>query len=117
MKRGVPVAVRVEVAVDVGKAVMTKRGVLVVDADKVSVVVAVPEAVMVAVPVSVCVAVWVAVDVPVSVWVAVCVVVAVWVTVCVEVGVGGRAEGLTEAASLPTVISTPQTCGRDRVAE
>jgi hypothetical protein len=31
------------------------------------------------------------------------------VTVGVDVGVGGRAEGLTEAASLPTVMSTPQT--------
>jgi len=51
MKRGVPVAVSVEVAVDVGKAVITKRGVLVEVALKVSVVVAVPEAVMVAVPV------------------------------------------------------------------
>ena len=97
MKRGVPVAVNVEVAVEVGKAVMTKRGVLVEVADRVSVVVAVPEAVMVAL--------------------AVCVAVSVCVPVCVEVGVGGRAEGLTEAASLPTVISTPQTSGSDRVAE
>ena len=32
-------------------------------------------------------------------------------------GVGGSAEGLTEAASLPTVRSTPQTCGSDSVAE
>ena len=97
MKRGVLVAVSVEVAVDVGKAVTTKRGVLVAEADMVSVVVAVPEAVMVAV--------------------AVCVAVSVWVAVWVLVGVGGRAEGLTEAASFPTVISTPQTSGRDRVAE
>ncbi len=54
-----------------------------------------------------------AVMVTLAVWVAV----SVWVAVCVLVGVGGRAEGLTEAASLPTVISTPQTSGRYRVAE
>jgi hypothetical protein len=56
-----------------------------------------------------------AVDVSVAVAVSVAVSVAVAVTV-IE-AVGGRAEGLTEAASLPTVKSTPQTSGRDRVAE
>ena len=54
-----------------------------------------------------------AVIVALAVWVAV----SVWVAVWVLVGVGGSAEGLTEAASLPTVISTPQTSGKDRVAE
>jgi len=62
--------------------------------------VAVPVAVVVPEAVIVTDAVWVAVSVWVAVWVG-----------------GGRAEGLTEAASLPTVISTPQTSGSDRVAE
>jgi len=35
----------------------------------------------------------------------------------VAVVVGGSAEGLTDATSLPTVKSTPHTCGRDSVAE
>ena len=87
MKRGVLVAVNVRVVVVVGKAVTTKRGVLV----------AVPEDVTVAVPVIVPVA--------------------VDVIEVVGLAVGGRAVGLTEAASLPTVKSTPQTSGRERVAE
>ena len=107
IKRGVEVAVRVEVAVVVGQAVMTYRGVDVIEAVRVSVVVVVPDAVIVAV----------AVNVSVVVTEAVCVGVPVRVPVCVDVEVGGRAEGLTEAASLPTVISTPQTSGRVSVAE
>jgi len=43
--------------------------------------------------------------------------VCVAVSVAVAVGVGGGAEGLTDAASLPTVISTPHTSGNVRVAE
>jgi hypothetical protein len=39
------------------------------------------------------------------------------VKVCVDETVGGSAVGETEAASLPTVISTPQTWGSVRVAE
>jgi hypothetical protein len=39
------------------------------------------------------------------------------VIVVVEVAVGGAAVGLTEAISLPTVMSTPQTWGKERVAE
>jgi hypothetical protein len=35
----------------------------------------------------------------------------------VDVAVGGAAVGLTEAISLPTVMSTPQTWGSDNVAE
>lgn len=35
----------------------------------------------------------------------------------VGVVVRGSAEGLTDATSLPTVKSTPHTCGRDSVAE
>ena len=62
-------------------------------------------------------AVCVGVAVPVSVVVPVFVPVVVAVTVGVDVVVGGRAEGLTEAASLPTVMSTPQTWGKYRVAE
>jgi (2Fe-2S) ferredoxin len=37
--------------------------------------------------------------------------------VLVDVAVGGSAVGLTEAISLPTVMSTPQTSGNDSVAE
>jgi hypothetical protein len=48
---------------------------------------------------------------------AVIVGVAVKEVVVVEETVGGSAVGLTEAISLPTVRSTPQTCGRDSVAE
>jgi hypothetical protein len=77
--------------------VTTKRGVLV------AVKVVVVDAVIVAVAVSV------AVKVPVAV--------AVSVGVCVGVEVGGSAVGLTEAASAPTARSTPQTSGRERVAE
>jgi hypothetical protein len=35
----------------------------------------------------------------------------------VELGVAGRAVPLTEAASFPTVMSTPHACGSVRVAE
>ncbi len=55
--------------------------------------------------------------VPDSVEVPVWVLVVVDVMVGVDVAVGGGAEGLTDAASLPTVMSTPQTWGSDRVAE
>jgi hypothetical protein len=48
---------------------------------------------------------------------AVMVDVAVRVNVVVGVEVGGAAVGETEATSLPTVKSTPQTCGRVSVAE
>ena len=54
---------------------------------------------------------------PVIVVVAVIVAEEVLEPVGVEVEVGGSAVGLTEAISLPTVISTPQTWGSDRVAE
>jgi hypothetical protein len=54
---------------------------------------------------------------PVIVVVAVMVTEDVFEPVGVEVVVGGAAVGLTEAASLPTVRSTPQTWGNDRVAE
>ena len=37
--------------------------------------------------------------------------------VVVDETVGGRAVGEIDATSLPTVKSTPQTCGRDKVAE
>jgi hypothetical protein len=50
--------------------------------------------------------------VEVALAVDVSVAVAVSVAVCVAVDVGGSAEGLTEAASLPTVMSTPHTSGR-----
>ena len=96
IKRGVAVAVRVIVEVVVGKAVISKSGVLV------AVNVVVVDAVIVAVAVSVAVKVPVAVAVSVAVWVG--------------EEVGGSAVGLTEYASLPTVISTPQTSGRVRVA-
>jgi hypothetical protein len=55
--------------------------------------------------------------VAVKVVVVVAVEVVVGVAVRVEVVVGGSAVGDTEATSLPTVKSTPQTWGRDRVAE
>ena len=42
---------------------------------------------------------------------------AVTVAVDDEVNVGGNADGLTETASCPTTILTPQTSGRVRVAE
>jgi hypothetical protein len=83
----VPVAVNVIVEVVDGKAVIIKR------------------------------AVAVAVSVELVVGVAVRVVVEVAVNVFVELAVGGGAVGLTEAISLPTVRSTPQTWGRVRVAE
>jgi len=54
---------------------------------------------------------------PVVVVVAVMVAEDVLEPVGVEVVVGGAAVGLTEAISLPTVRSTPQTWGRDSVAE
>ena len=97
MKSGVLVAVSVDVEEGVGHLVITKRGV----------------DVTLAVPVSVEVCEPVAVTVPEAVTVAV----AVTEAVTVDVEVGGRADGETEAASLPTVRSTPQTWGSDRVAE
>jgi hypothetical protein len=45
------------------------------------------------------------------------VVVGVAVSVLVDEAVGGSAVGETEAASCPTAKETPQTSGRDRVAE
>jgi len=75
----------------------------------------------VAVPVGVAVRVEVEAAVGVAVRVvvvdAVMVGVPVAVKVVVEETVGGGAVGDTEAASLPTVISTPQTWGNDSVAE
>ena len=74
-------------------------------------------------PVPVGVAVRVKVEVAVGVAVKVVVVEPVMVgelvavNVVVEDTVGGNAVGDTEAASLPTVISTPQTWGSVRVAE
>jgi hypothetical protein len=97
MKSGVLVAVSVEVEEGVGHAVITKRGV----------------DVTLAVPVSVEDCEPVAVTVPEAVTVAV----AVTEAVTVDVDVGGRADGDTEAASAPTVRSTPQTWGSERVAE
>jgi len=80
-------------------------------ADNVSVVVAVGVAVSVRVEVAVGVAVRVVVlD-------AVIVGLAVREVVVVEETVGGSAVGLTDATSFPTVRSTPQTCGSDKVAE
>jgi len=113
MYNGVEVAVRVIVLVLVGNAVTTKRGVLVAEgarltvvelvivgvADKVRVVVAVPVAVLVPVAEGVAVNVRVVVGVAVN------------VRVVVGVEVGGRAVGETDAASFPTVISNPQTYG------
>ena len=97
INKGVEVAVKVILAVLVGKAVITNNGVLVT----------LVELVMVGVAVMVKVAVVVSVD--------------VWVedplAVIVEVKVGGRAEGLMEAASFPTVISNPQIFGWVMVAE
>jgi len=97
MKRGVLVAVSVEVEEGVGHAVITKRGV--------DVTLAVPVSVEVCEPVEVMV--------PDAVTVAV----AVTDAVTVAVDVGGSADGETEAASAPTVRSTPQTWGSDKVAE
>ena len=79
----------------------------------------------VAVAVSVCVEVEVGkaviwyrgVEVALAVVDAVIVDVAVRVNVVVGVEVGGSAVGETDATSLPTVKSTPQTCGRVSVAE
>ena len=87
MKSGVLVAVSVDVEEGVGHAVITKRGVDVTLAVSVTVL----EAVTVAV--------------------------AVTDAVTVDVEVGGSADGETEAASAPTVRSTPQTWGSDSVAE
>jgi len=112
MNNGVEVAVRVVVAVLVGNAVITKRGVLVAEGASVTVV----ELVIVGVADNVRVVVAVPVVVPVVVPVAVEVVVAVFVIVIVGVDVGGRAVGETEAASFPTVISRPQTYGWVMVA-
>lgn len=118
---------RVEVAVVVGKAVTTKRGEEVTEGIMVCVVlgvfegVPVLEAVPVPVPVTVPVPVPVIVPVPVPVGVLVRVVVVekvpVPVAVVDELGEGGGGVALTDAASLPTVISTPQASGRVRVAE
>jgi hypothetical protein len=93
MKRGVDVAVIVWVEVVDGKGVyrIWYRGVEVAEA--------------------------VEVFEPVMVVVAVIVTEEVFDPVGVEVVVGGAAVGLTEAISLPTVRSTPQTWGSDRVAE
>ncbi len=74
-------------------------------------------AVPVGVAVNVKVEVAVGVDVRVVVVDAVMVGVPVAVNVVVDDAVGGGAVGDTEAASLPTVISTPQTWGSDSVAE
>ena len=93
IKRGVEVAVSVIVVLVVGQAVIWNRGVLVADIVDVGVAVSV-----------------VVVD-------AVSVGVAVKVSVVVGEDVGGSAVGETEATSLPTVRSTPQTCGRVSVAE
>jgi len=93
MKRGVLVAVRVVVEVVDGNAVTMKRGV--------PVIVFVEEKEGDAVRVGV----------------AVKVIVEDAEMVDVAVVVGGSAEGLTDATSLPTVKSTPHTCGRDSVAE
>ena len=98
---GVEVAESVMVLVVDGKGVVKNKGVEVALAVDVSVVVDV--IVIVGVEVALAVDVSVAVD--------------VIVIVGVDVDVGGSAEGLTEAASLPTVISTPHTSGRERVAE
>jgi len=103
IKSDVAGAVSVWVEVVVGKAVIWNRGV------EVAVPVGVAVSVSVVVPVGVAVSV-VVVDV-------VMVGVAVRVNVVVGVEVGGSAVGETEATSLPTVRSTPQTCGRDSVAE
>ena len=108
---------RVEVAVVVGKAVTTKRGEEVTEGTRVCVVLGVFDGVPVleAVPVLVPVPV----PVPVGVLVRVVVVEAVPVPVAVVdgLGEGGGGVALTDAASLPTVISTPQASGRVRVAE
>jgi len=76
-----------------GKAVIIKRGV------EVAVIVFVVE------------------EVAVNVDVAVNVVVDVAVNVFVELAERGGAVGDTDATSLPTVKSTPQTWGRESVAE
>ena len=112
MNNGVEVALNVILAVDVGNAVITKRGVLVAEGAKVTVV----ELVIVGVADRVRVVVAVPVVVPVVVPVAVEEVVAVCVIVLVGVDVGGRAVGETDAASFPTVISSPQTYGWVMVA-
>ena len=118
---------RVEVAVVVGKAVMTKRGEEVMEGMTVCVAlgvlegVPVLEAVPVPVPVTVPVPVLVMVPVPVPVGVLVRVVVVekvpVPVAVVDELGEGGGGVTLVDAASFPTVISTPQASGIVRVAE
>jgi len=59
----------------------------------------------------------VSVSVVVAVPEAVIVGVAVREVVVVEETVGGSAVGLTDATSFPTVKSTPQTWGNERVAE
>lgn len=128
---GVDVKLAVLERLDVAVSVIVVLGVAV----SVCVVlgVAVSVCVVLGVAVSVCVVLGVAVNVSVvlgvQVPVEVCVSVAdavmlavfggvpVAVRVRVDVGVGGGAEELGEAASFPTVISIPHTCGRDSVAE
>jgi len=99
----VAVAVSVWVVVEVGHAVIWNRGVEV--ADVVEVAVSVKVEVAVGVAVSVVVVDAVTVEVPVC------------VCVIVDVEVGGGVVGETDAPSLPTVKSTPHTCGSDSVAE
>ena len=109
IKRGVEVAVSVIVVLVVGQAVIWNRGVLVADI--------VDEGVAVSVVVVDAVSVVVVDAVSVFVVDAVSVGVAVKVSVVVGEDVGGAAVGETDATSLPTVRSTPQTCGRVSVAE
>jgi hypothetical protein len=103
IKSEVAVAVSVFVVVGVGQAVIWNRGVEVAEL--------VGEAVRVSVVVPVGVAVSVVVVEVVTVGVA------VRVSVVVGEEEGGAAVGETDAISLPTVMSTPQTCGRVSVAE
>ena len=105
MYKGVEVAVKVIVEVEVGNAVTTNKGVEVAEGARVVLV----ELVIVGVAVNGRVVVAVPVVVPVIVPVPVEEVVAVNVRVVEAVAVGGKGVGETEAASLPTVISNPQT--------
>ena len=98
---------RVDVAVVVGYAVMTKRGVEVMDGTSVCVALGLFEGVPVLE----------AVSVPVPVPVVVPVGVGVRVRVVDELGEAGGGVTLVDAASFPTVISTPQASGIVRVAE
>ena len=98
-------AVRVIVAVLVGNAVTTNKGVEVAEGATVALL----ELVIVGVAVNVRVVVAVPVVVPVIVPVPVEEVVAVNVRVVEAVAVGGKGVGDTEAASVPTVMSNPHT--------